>query len=83
MRPFLACETDQQKEAGVTQQSAAKHDQTADESLKGFFLADEAGGLGDWTTDQLFTEVLQRSADDAPALRRMQDTLLKALLAAV
>ena len=83
MRPFLACGTGQQEEVDVTQQSAAKHDQTADESLKGFFLADEAGGLNDWTTDELFTEVLQRSADDAPALRRMQDTLLKVLLSAV
>ena len=67
----------------MTQQTAAKHVQTADESLRGFFLADEADGLGDWATDQLFTEVLQRSADDAPALRRMQETLLKVLLAAV
>jgi hypothetical protein len=67
----------------VTQQTAAKHVQTPDESLSGFFLADEADGLGAWTSEQLFQEVLQRSADDAPVLRRMQETILKALLAAV
>ena len=83
MRPFVAHETGKLEEVDVTQQTAAKDVQTTDESLKGFFLTDEADGLGDWTTDRLFTEVLQRSAGDAPALRRMQDIILRALLAAV
>ncbi len=67
----------------MTQQTAVKHVQTPDESLRAFFLEDEEDGLRAWTTEQLFQEVLQRTADDAPALRRMQETILKALLAAV
>ncbi len=67
----------------MTPQTAVKHVQTPDESLRVFCLADEEDGLRDWTSDQLLQEVLQRSADDAPALRRMQETVLKALLAAV
>jgi hypothetical protein len=63
-------------------ETEAKPIQKADESLQGFFLADEARGLSAWTTEELFTEVLQRSADDAPALRRMHHVLLEALLAA-
>lgn len=66
----------------MIQQTEAKHVQTADESLRGFFPADEAEGLSSWTTDQLFTEVLSRSADDATALRRMHSVLLEAILAA-
>jgi hypothetical protein len=74
---------DQLQEVVVNQQTRAKHAQTANESWRGFFLEDEADGVGAWSTDQLFTEVLQRSADDAPTLRRMQENILQALLAAV
>ena len=67
----------------MSQQTAAKLVQTRDESLSGFFPADEEDGLSAWTSDQLLQEVLRRTADDAPALRRMQETVLKALLAAL
>ena len=66
----------------MTQRTAAKHVQTTDESSQGFSLADEADGLRAWTSDELFQELLTRSADDAPALRRMQEDILKALVAA-
>lgn len=41
-----------------------------------------ASNLDGWTSDQLFAEAVGRRADDAPALRLMQDTLLRAFLTA-
>jgi hypothetical protein len=41
-----------------------------------------ANNLDGWTTDELFAEAVGRRADDAPALRLMQDTLLRAFLTA-
>jgi hypothetical protein len=40
------------------------------------------GNLDRWTTAALFTEVVERSAADTQELRLMQDTILRALLAA-
>ena len=37
--------------------------------------------LGGWTSDELLTEVLERSAADRPALRLLQGMILRALLA--
>ena len=64
-----------------------------DESWQGFFFAGDpakegagravANSLDAWATDQLFGEVLERSANDAPALRRMQGIVLQALLTAL
>jgi len=41
-----------------------------------------ATNLDDWTSDELFAEALGRRADDVPALRLMQGTLLRAFLTA-
>jgi hypothetical protein len=67
----------------MTQQTAAKHVQTAEDSLRGFFPADETGGLSAWNTDELFQEVLNRSADDLGAIERMRHMMLRATLAAI
>ena len=45
-------------------------------------VATVANNLDGWTSDELFAEALGRQADDAPALRLMQGTLLRALLTA-
>jgi hypothetical protein len=79
----LVYETPGGREAVVTPETGAKHAQKTEDALRGIFLADEADGLGAWNTDQLLEEVLQRSAGDAPALQRMQEIILRALLAAV
>ena len=39
--------------------------------------------LDEWTADQLLAEALERSAEDPQALRRMQSTMLRALLIAI
>ena len=41
-----------------------------------------ANNLDAWTTDQLLDEALARSAADIPALRLIQDVILRALLTA-
>jgi hypothetical protein len=41
-----------------------------------------SSNLDGWTSDELFAEAMGRRADDAPALRLMQGTLLRAFLAA-
>jgi hypothetical protein len=38
--------------------------------------------LNGWTSDELFAEAVERRAGDAPALRLMQSTILRALLTA-
>jgi hypothetical protein len=65
------------------------HPQTADEPWQAFFFARELGAeitvatsLDACTTDELLTEVLTRSADDAPALRLMQGRMIEALITA-
>jgi hypothetical protein len=70
-------------------QSTDHYPQTADEPWQAFFFARELGAeiavatsLDAWTTDELLTEVLTRSAGDAHALRLMHRRTLEALLAA-
>ena len=41
-----------------------------------------ASNLDGWTSDELFAAALERRAEDAPALRLMQGTLLRAFLTA-
>lgn len=65
----------------VTRQTEAKNPATTSERPRGFYPA--ADGLSHWTTDQLLEEILQRRANDAPALRRMQESILRALFAIV
>jgi hypothetical protein len=67
--------------------------QAVDESWRAILFAGDPGedvpmrtavtGLDAWTTDQLFAEVLERSAEDTPALRLMQSTVLQSLLDAL
>ena len=83
MRPFLAREAGQQEEADMIQQTAAKRVQAAEESLRGLFAADETGSLSAWSADELFQEVLNRSADDLGAIERMRHMMLRATLAAI
>lgn len=45
-------------------------------------VATVAKNLDGWTSDELFAEAVERRADDAPALRLMQGTLLRAVLTA-
>ncbi len=40
-----------------------------------------ANGLTGWTTDDLVSEVLKRSAEDRPALQLLQGSIIRALLA--
>ncbi|MEE8347069.1 MAG: hypothetical protein V3S20_06960 [Dehalococcoidia bacterium] len=61
----------------------------AHESWQAFFFAGEYDAdttvenrLDAWTTGDLLTEVLDRSADDAPALRLLQHKTLQAFLVA-
>jgi hypothetical protein len=63
--------------------------QTADEPWQAFFFARELGAeitvatsLDAWTTDELLTEVLTRSADDPHALRLMHGRTIEALIVA-
>ena len=48
----------------------------------GAYCADRPSNLDGWTGNELLTEALKRSEGDAPALRLMQDVMLRALLAA-
>lgn len=76
-----------------TRADAYPSHQAADDTWLAFFLAPdseeepstraEAMGLDAWTTEQLLAEVVQRSAEDPPALRRMQGDVLQALLTAI
>jgi len=45
-------------------------------------VATTANNLDGWTSDQLFAEAVGRRADDAPALRLMQVTILETRLSA-
>ncbi len=70
-------------------QGMEPYPQTADEPWQAFFFARELGAeviaansLDAWTTDELLTELLTRSADDAPALRLMQGRMIEALITA-
>jgi hypothetical protein len=63
--------------------------QTADEPWQAFFFARELGAeitvatsLDAWTTDELLTEVLTRSAGDPHTLRLMQGRMIEALITA-
>ena len=67
--------------------------QAADESWRALLFASNPGedvpmraavtGLDAWATDQLLAEVLERSAEDTPALRLMQSRVLQSLLDAL
>ncbi len=70
-------------------QSTDPYLQTADEPWQAFFFARELGaeiavanGLDAWTTDELLTEVLTRSAGDPHALRHMHGRMIEALITA-
>ena len=59
------------------------------DTLKVLRTAEEPGAvttvvsnLAGWTSDELLAEVLERRAEDVPALRLMQGVLLRALLTA-
>jgi len=55
----------------------------ASEALRPVALPEAgASSLDGWTSDELFAEAVERRADDAPALRLMQGTLLRAFLTA-
>ena len=58
----------------------------ASEALRPADLPETAATVGNdldgWTSDELFAEAVGRRADDAPALRLMQGTLLRAFLTA-
>ena len=77
----------------MTQQTPSQgmkpYPQTADEPWQAFFFARELGAeiavatsLDAWTTDELLTEVLTRSAGDAHALRHMHGMMIEALITA-
>ena len=70
-------------------QGMEPYPQTADEPWQAFFFARELGAeitvatsLDACTTDELLTEVLTRSADDAHALRHMHGRMIEALITA-
>ncbi len=67
----------------MTQMSKTQNSLATDESLQTFFLEGDSGGLNAWTTDELVTEVVRRASGDAFAVRRAQDTMLRALLVAL
>ena len=57
-----------------------------EESWQAFFAASDptaVKSLDEWTADQLLAEALERSAEHPQALRRMQSTMLRALLIAI
>ncbi len=70
-------------------QGMEPHPQTADEPWQAFFFARELGAeviaansLDAWTTDELLTELLTRSAGDPHALRHMHGRTIEALITA-
>ena len=72
-----------------TAQGIGPNPEATHESWQAFFFASEYDAdmtvenrLDAWTTGALLTEVLDRSADDAPALRLMQHKTLQAYLIA-
>ena len=67
----------------MTQMLETQNSQATDESLRAFFLEGDSGGLNAWTTDELVTEVVRRASGDPFAVRRAQDTMLRALLVAL
>ena len=72
----------------MTQQIGTQGLETSrmEESWRAFFAASDptaVKSLDEWTADQLLAEVLQLSADNLQALRRMQSTMLRALLIAI
>ncbi len=72
----------------MTQQIGTQGLETSgvEESWRAFFAASDptaAKSLDEWTADQLLAKVLERSADNPRALRRMQSTMLRALLIAI
>ena len=72
----------------MTQQIGTQGLETSgmEESWRAFVAASDptaVKSLDEWTADQLLAEVLQRSADNLQALRRMQSTMLRALLIAI
>ncbi len=69
----------------MTQQIETQGLETS-ESWQEFFAAGDptaVKSLDEWTADQLLAEVLERSAENPQALRRMQSTVLRAALIAM
>ncbi len=72
----------------MTQQIGTQGLETSgvEESWRAFFAASDptaVKSLDEWTADQLLAEVLERSADNPQALRRMQSMMLRTLLIAI
>ena len=72
----------------MTQQIGTQGLETSEveESWRAIFAASDptaVRSLDEWTADQLLAEVLERSAGNPQALRRMQSTMLRALLIAI
>ncbi len=72
----------------MTQQTGKQGPETSgvEESWQEFFAASDptaVKSLDERTADQLLAEALARSAEDLQALRRMQSTMLRALLIAI
>ncbi len=72
----------------MTQQTGTQRPETSgvEESWQAFFAAGDPTAVkspDDWTADQLLAEALERRAEHPRALRRMQSTMLRALLIAI
>ncbi len=72
----------------MTQQIGTQALETSggEESWQAFFAASDptaVRSLEEWTADQLLAEALKRSAENPQALRRMQSTMLRALVIAI
>ncbi len=72
----------------MTQQIGTQGPETSgvEESWQAFFAASDppaVKSLDEWTADRLLAEALERSAENPQALRRMQSTMLRALLIAI
>ncbi len=72
----------------MTQQIGTQGLETSggEESWQSFFAASDptaVRSLDEWTADQLLAEALERSAENPQALRRMQSTMLRALVIAI
>ena len=72
----------------MTQQIGTQGPETSavEESWQAFFAASDptaVKSLDERTADQLLAEALERSAENPQALRRMQSTMLRALLIAI
>ncbi len=72
----------------MTQQIRTQGPETSgvEESWQAFFAASDPTAVrspDERTADQLLAEALARSAEDLQALRRMQSTMLRALLIAI